>query len=492
MKNQFTLSIVLFIIISYSLIACKTSGGNSLSKVSTTSTQPVTTSTRPVVVEPTPVPVTTPKHPVRKDTVVIVDTTFVGDEWLVIRKKIFENKLVATDTLDRIRKAGSVPPPALKSSYNMVLVLPFMTNLYEEKERKSVPKKAIPTLEFYQGVKMALDDLRDDLNLYVYVLDSKNDSLTAQNLVGYPEFQTADLVVGPAFGGELKVIADFCKKKGVTHVSPLSPKDDIVGINDNYVQMNPGIKAHFSKMLDYADHIYGKNINIIAVHKDEPSENKLASDLETVRVRNGIRNAVQDVKANADGTINSESIRSASSSTATNLIFITSYQDAAFVGSALRASSNVSGRKAVFGMPKWLDDDKINIDTYGSMDVIISRETFEDMSDTRIVKFRKRYFQSFNIPPSDASYKGYDYMTFIGNALKKYGTSFKYYLNEVGGSSYYSLSKFDFQPIYENKNQPLDGRYNPNARPAQIRYYENQSVQILKFSPEDFRFVKAD
>ena len=126
--------------------------------------------------------------------------------------------------------------------------------------------------EFYEGILIAVDSLKrkgQDINLYTY--DTGNDTNRVMDILAKPELRYMDLIIGPVYTNNVKLVSEFCKINEIRQIIPYNPADELT-INNPYVyQVNPFLSALFEPTVKYIVDNY-KGSNIIVAYTGEKTE----------------------------------------------------------------------------------------------------------------------------------------------------------------------------------------------------------------------------
>lgn len=432
--------------------------------------------TDPVATHPTkPIdnPQVTPVKPKKQDTLYVLDTIRTKDYQMVLKRKFFQGSLVDVDTLE-YAKLSKLPQSAKKSSYNIAIMLPFLTDQFEANGGKGVPKKSRVALLFYEGVRMALKDLdAQGISLNVSVMDTKGDSATTYALFDREDVRNADIIFGPVSSTEIKVASQRAKTMGVTLVSPLNVREDLISDNPYYVQMNPSLKTHYGEILDFAKSKYGNKVKLIAVSREDKNDLLALESLQKACEERGQKDKLTVYKTTEE-RIKIEEFKPLLSPGDTNLVFVTSQYDN-FVTTAVRGLSTIGGFRIVTaGMPKWYEYAVFNSDDFMKARVLLSVTNYIDRDNFDVKNFRKRYFNEYRMVPDDDVFRGYESMLALGRMLKKHGTFFPPDAVNVDPQV---TTSFSIQPI------PADNAFG-------VKYFENQYVNILIY--DGTKYVKVN
>jgi hypothetical protein len=111
------------------------------------------------------------------------------------QRKIITEQDTRTETT-----SFSYPPAQKKEIYNIAVLSPmFLDSVDLEKNLTRIPKFMMPGIDFYQGVRIAADTLKNagfKLNLFIY--DSKSNYLDIQSLIESDKLDSMDCIIGNA------------------------------------------------------------------------------------------------------------------------------------------------------------------------------------------------------------------------------------------------------------------------------------------------------
>lgn len=430
----------------------------------------------PIVDKPIEKPIEKPHSgyaPIKRDTIVWYDTIFTDREKLVVRNKEYQGVRVAKDTISRIliKKTMDKSP---KSSYNMVVMLPFMTHLFDPSKGGNVPEQCRIAVNFYEGMKMAIQDLRSEgLVLNIRVVDENVGGSVVDSLLNTEEVLNADVIFGPVLHNSVNKVSEFCLREGKLHISPIDPKE-ITHPNENFLQFNPTVKGHSEATLKHCFDRFRTRTNVIIVSRDEPNELEVVRYLESIYpLYDRMGGTIHTYTIPEGSMFSCETFNQYTSYSDSNVVIVPSWANETFVGETVKAIRSCGKRTYIFGMPKWADMKKI-YSSFGP-NVYISDEVDVNVEQEEIKKFRRRYFDSFRSVPGEFNYKGYDIMLYLGRMLKRNGLGL---VDKIGDSeqTYYHTS-FYFKPNYQ---------VDENGR--QVKFLENKSMNIKRFS--EGRFVR--
>ena len=366
-------------------------------------------------------------------------------------------------------------------TYNVGILLPFLTS----RSAGTISSKSKLAIQFYAGVKMALEDLQNqDVNLNVKVYDTNANPSTINNILAKPEIQDMNLILGPVKKNNVKLVAEFGKSRHIPVVSPLSPSRN--GSENPYlIQVNPSFKAHCKAIMTHILKHYDAD-QVVLLVQDNVKEKRRLKYFQDARKEIAKTNDITPMKemlvspissewanANFDGYINPNK---------KTVFVIPSWSNEGFINAMVRILRIAKSQNdlVVYGMPQWMKFTKIDYEYFENLNIHVSSANFIDLDNPKIVAFRQRYFRKYDDIPTKYAFQGYDDMMYFGEMLQKYGTQFQFQLDRERDEALHT--QYHFQSIVNPKaiqNETFD-----------IDYFENNFVYILEF--EDYHFKIAD
>lgn len=335
-----------------------------------------------------------------------------------------------------------------KSEYNVAFLLPLDLGVTDyidpEKIRKGsqdFPEKSKFSLEFYQGVKLALDSLKiKGLKVNAWFYDMA-DSSSSGHLIKNPEFKKMDLIVGPFYSSSFSEIAKFAKQNGIALVSPTLQNNKILLGNPNVFKVMPSVYTQLDQMGKFVGKSYGeenillvssggpKDATLLKVFKDNANAVLKENGKDSVKVVTGLSGAVNAI---VKGKINVIILPS------TNQSYVTDFLSKLYKVRYERKDSIV-----LFGMNAWADYDNLDIAYLNDMSFHYPSRTFVNYSDSAVKRLFLKYRQTYNTEPSEFVLDGFDISWYFINMLSQYGTNFPSYLHTTGQNGV--MDRFDFR-----------------------------------------------
>lgn len=374
------------------------------------------------------------------------------------------------------------------SSYNVAVVLPFLSERYSP-TATNLPANSDWALNFYGGVKMALEDLAsENISMNVSVIDGRETSMAAvQQLTrANQDLQKANVIIGPYRSETAQILATFAKQNNAVLFSPYTTSTEVTANNDNYVQVNPSLRTHCEAITRHARQRF-KPEQIVLVCRDKEQEVdrlKYFQD-ENARLSGGFNvTRFKEYIVSDEANLSSTDMFSLISLEDTTVFIMPSWSNETFVYNFLR-NLDLARREnteiVVYGMPQWMQYEIIDYDYYERLNVHVSSSSYLDPLSPDVQFFRRRFFDRFGALPKEEAYLGYDATLFCGKMLKQYGTKFQYALEREPTQMLHT--RFDFERVVVSSGI---GR----TENLPIQRFENKYVNILKF--QDYQFKLAE
>ncbi len=373
------------------------------------------------------------------------------------------------------------------SAYNVSVVLPFLSDRFAGPSGP-LPPNSDWALNFYGGVKMALEDLeRENVKLNVSVIDGRETSETAvmQLTRTNTDLQKAHLIIGPYRRETARILSEMAQRTGAAILSPYTTATDVAVNNPNYIQVNPSLRSHCEAITRHARQRFRpEQIVLVCRDKDQEMERLQFFQDENARLSGG-----QNVQSFREYTLadnaefNNADMLSLIRLSDTTVFIVPSWANETFIYSLLRKLDLARRERTsivVYGMPQWMNYEVIDYDYYERLNVHVSSSTYIDLLSTDVQFFRRRFFDRYGKPPGEEAFLGYDITMYGGKMLKNNGTKFQYALERAPMQMLHT--RFDFERVVT----PTGGR----TENLPIQRFENKYVNILRF--QDYHFRLAD
>jgi hypothetical protein len=403
------------------------------------------------------------------------------------------NDPIGSDSTQYLEGEPGIPDPnagnngtGILATYNVAIMIPFNADKVNTLEG-GIHSSSIPSLHFYGGAKLALDELaKEGANFNVSVMDTKRSETETSSILNRSALLNAHLIIGPYSSKPLEKVANFAKANQKTLISPVNTSRNITTENPFYLQANPSLQSHCEAIMKHALRQYSADQIVLVVRDKRAEVNRLKYFQDTYKLISGIGAAplreyrIDPVVAQEFGELElSPYIKEDQ----TTVFIVPSYSNETFVSNLMRQVEIAKGRNEVvmYGMPRWMEFERISLDYFENLQLHVSSANFVDKENLKIKEFMIKFYESYGSLPKEDAFQGYDLTLYTGRQLMKHGVNFKDVI-DTEGAQMLSI-KFEFERLVT----PEDAA---NERFDKIDYIENKYVNILKF--EDYHFQKVN
>jgi hypothetical protein len=368
-----------------------------------------------------------------------------------------------------------------KGSYKVGILMPFYAS--DVSTAASMPPSAIQGMNFHEGALMALQQLSaEGVNLDIEIFDTRRSSAVVQALVDNYTLAGMDLIIGPVSSENVGIVANQVAKKGVPTVS-LNLNSTLTSENPYFIQSSPYFDSHAFATIEYIKKRYPTAKIVIAVPSQGNESNRVAyyKNANIDLSKNGIPQSINEYYAETAGgsTYKFDGLADLLSFRDTTIV-IAPVSSEGFAGGILRTLSLVRNTKPtiVFGMPRWMNFEKIDFSYMESCNVHVTNGSFVNDNNAMVRDFKSAFFTEYSMPPTVEAYKGYDLTLYFGRMLNKYGTGFINNLDEANANLL--QTSFNFERV---ATMNADGS-------ERINYLENKFVHILRL--KNYKFIPVN
>ncbi len=391
-------------------------------------------------------------------------------------------------TPDRPTGTGYTVPTTMKSTYEVVMMLPFVTSRFSPVDN-TIYSKSEWALQYYGGAKIALEKLRaENINLNIKVIDTEGDAEKVKREIREnPVVAAADVIIGPYRSINVRAVAEYAKSRNIPVVSPYSASSNITMDNAQMVQVRPTLQTHIDAITEHALKNHRAE-DIVLVVRDKPEELarlRLFQKAQQQIVRNDsvapFREFVIDDEENYDNI----PVRQYMSAGRNTVFIIPTWANEVFVNSILRQieiARTQFQRVTVYGMPQWQEYANTDYDYYEKLNVFVTSSFYVDKFSDNSRNFRQTFYDRHGVRAEEAAYLGHDVTLYFGRQIHKGGTQFQQILPENPATMMHT--KFQFEPIFDT-NQALSAE-----NETVIERFENRYVHLLRFT--DYQWKKVE
>ena len=342
------------------------------------------------------------------------------------------------------QESKPVAPPAVRQvgrTLKVALMMPLHLNQIDEisttkfdiEQRGKRSYRQFEFIEFYEGIRMALDKLADQgVSVELNVVDvSSNDTAKVSEAFASHHVAESDVLVALLLRECFDKAADLAREAGIYIVNPMATRSDICADNPYMVKMQPSTAGLIARLLNnVATERQGSHLYI--VHSGAKSEKSVLDEMKRQLEERG------DIKYTLFNWSQSAKLATVLKKTPGAAV-VSIYdqgkdQNRVYVGNLLnRLTSLKQGTPVLYTLGDWTRE-------YGDVDFNqlqnLNYHTFAtgwDMTNDVHVEFLKDFRTRYgNEPTSPLAATGYDLTLYIVGGLHRKGADF---WNAPGGAS---------------------------------------------------------
>jgi len=342
----------------------------------------------------------------------------VAAEMMVVKKEAAQPKRVTEKVDDSPHPNSEGAAPALNKTFKIGIYLPFCQNLSDSVRNSQHSDNFVA---FYSGVLLAAQKLTESgMKVKLFVYDTYHDSDVVNTLIRKPEFLSLDLIVGPVYPKDQKIIAAVSAKNFIPMVSPLSSDSHFVLNTPGYYLINPGRKIRLSGTADYiSSNYFGQNIILLNHGDDSEDEKFLLNRLIQTRGIGKVKeyNILSEDFSGLEVLLKSDKEN----------IFILAEESEANVSVAMTRLNTISKthKIKVIGLQEYTKMQSIDIEYLHNTNLHYLSPYYIDYGNSKVNSFIEKYRSAYNSEPSQYSFQGYDIAMYFISSLGQSGKVFR-------------------------------------------------------------------
>ena len=382
---------------------------------------------------------------------------------------IDENKkqleqLISKFNFKRSEYLPEAPKTFHKDKYAISVVMPFMLNTIDPSPGK---KRNQLILDFYEGMKLAADTLDSfGVNVSLRAYDTERSPEKMKTLLNTEELKNTDLIVGPFFAEENRLVQEFSAANKINTVNPFSNNSETIGNNPHAFLFQPSGETIGKSSAEFLGlHTHRKNCMVFygPAKKDSTmaaSFIRSAADngLKVVHAQRILTREVQKIlEILATATeydefnypsqfkLKKDSIGS---------IYMAS-DDALIYAKVIAGVEKRGDSIQVVGSESWLEDPALDPEKFEHLGVVLTAPNFSKTSGSAYQTFFRNFVHRYGRVPSTFAKMGFELMMFYGNQLKTNGVFFQDGLSKAGPLPGYLTEGFDYRTSRDNHVVPF-------------------------------------
>jgi tetratricopeptide (TPR) repeat protein len=316
-----------------------------------------------------------------------------------------------------------------KRVFTVSLLFPFMLSTLEPTTAK---KKNQFVLDLYQGMKLAADSLnRKGFAIQLLTYDTERNLDTLKKILLSEELKATDLIVGPLFLEEAKLVNEFSAAHKIPVINPVSNNPEFLGDNKYAFLLKPSFRTIGQKAAEFfAKRKSKKTFAVFSgdSQKDSVMANgfiKTAKSLgmkmvlsETLTKEKAAQ--VQNILASAtEFDKYKKPVEFKTKRNSLGCIYVASDNPLIFS----KVINSVEARNdsvLVIGSESWLKDNSVDYAIYERLGVVFSTSSFIASDSESFLGFRKKFIQmhgSFPATHENYANDGYGFVMFLSEVL---------------------------------------------------------------------------
>jgi tetratricopeptide (TPR) repeat protein len=372
-------------------------------------------------------------------------------------------EIISKFKLKRTDFIPEAPKTFFKERYSVSLLLPFMVGTLDPTPGR---KRNQVVLDFYEGLKMAADTLsKQGVNISVRAYDTERSIEKIKKLLETVELQNTDLIVGPFFPEENKLVQEFALAKGINTIHPFSNNTDLIGTNPYAYLFQPSSETLGSESAEFVA-THTKDKVCMVIYGPGKKDSVQAANFIAQAQKNGVRIALaqkvnsretkiteilatptefDEFKYPKEFTLKKDSISSIYVASDDPLIYTK------VVGAVEMRGDSIM----IVGSENWMDDNAIDLEKYQTLGIVLTSPNYMASNKPHYKEFERKFLKKHGRTATNVARMGYEFMMLMGNQLKTHGVYFQDGLSKSGIIPGYLTEGFDFQINRDNNLVPF-------------------------------------
>lgn len=378
-------------------------------------------------------------------------------------KNLLES-LVKTYGLKRNEYFIEPPKSFKKETYSVSILMPFMLSTLEPNATK---KRNQVVLDFYEGVKLAIDTLnKQSKKISLRAYDTERNPAKIQTVLDTEELKSTDLIIGPFFPEENKVIQNFSAQNKINVINPFFNNSEFISDNPFGFLYQPSLETIGKKSGEFLS-AYATKKNCLVFYGNTKRDSALAASFVQSAKDKGLRivgsrrvskenskniltilatpTEFDDFKYPKEFTLKKDSIGS---------IFVAS-DDPLIYSKVVSGIETRGDGIVVVGSEAWLEQTVVPFEKYQTLPIVLASPNYMSPQDPEYISFIRKFIKVHGRAPSAQAKIGYDLMLFIGNQLHQHGVFFQDGLNKQNFIEGYLSQGYNFQFSRNNQLVPF-------------------------------------
>lgn len=297
-------------------------------------------------------------------------------------------------------------PVSKKEHYHIAVFLPFALDSSAGQNRFV----AAAALDYYMGMKMALDSLKSlGLSADIHVFDDNALSPSLEAVLQSKEMNAIDLIFSPLQEKQAKLVAAFAKEKGIPVVFPVQMSVALAQMAPNFISYTPSDPALVENLALHLHQFY-QGYTVVLINSPIAADQLLEQKFKTAFA--SVSTTQSKLKLQEASWTNYQKYKPIGGP---QLLVSFSTDRAKVVGllKAVALDSNI----LVVGQKDWLDFKELDAPQVRDQAFLVSLPSYFNYHQTQIIPFHKSFRKRYNTDLSKMACLGYDLTLHIGKQL---------------------------------------------------------------------------
>jgi len=435
------------------------------------------------------------------DTIDIDSLDFYRERWVELLQEGFDEDSISQDSITGVIDIGLFLPLLLhwqeqieEEPIDTLLVEEEEVDETEEEEPPGLNPMTVAFLEFYEGVLLAIDSLRQtgtSITLHVYDTDKNPDIL--RHLLDSIDLSGLDLIIGPADPRNVEILSDYSWSHRIPMISPFYASDELIYTNPFLIQVPPSSSIQIQQYAAYLSEYFDRTL--VYIHSGDSLDMTRTQFFKNELLANLSEKAHIDEVLFKEIIIN-DSLPSVYYHTLTkdteNIIIIPS-MDEGEVSNILTGLYFLLEEYdiKVFGMPNWQRFRSIDLEYYHQLQLHYFTSFYVDYESEAVTGYLQKHKMAYQTEPYRISSRGYnismlayDILLYFCPLVIEYGRDMIFDLNSK--ANHPMMGDYDFVQLHNYSGHV-------NKFTCIIRYNPDLSIQHIQpgqVQPDDF--VKSE
>ena len=342
-----------------------------------------------------------------------------------------------------------------KTQFKVALILPFYFDASTDAEKK----RSDYMLEYYQGVKLALNDLElFGLNLKLYIYDDEGSTSKLQSILGKQMMRQMDVIIGSVGENQMNMVSSFGLKNDIPVISPITGISSLGNPNPKLYSTTPSNEVKSSAVASYIKTKY-KDKKIFLVSDKGRYANEAIVFCKEQLSKAGLKCQELESKTSV--------FQSELSKDDSSIVIVLSHNPS-FVNRTLSSIYQTKQDVMVFGENSWSNFHDNDYKFWNKLQVHLVASDFVNDTMPSVRNFRLNFRLQNKVDPGVYAYLGYDQFRFMGEYLLAFGEHFPEYINNK-----------EFRYLSSNFHYEYQNGLNQNTNVFLLKF-ENYTLRPVK------------